>query len=194
LSWLAPRAESENAKQRGESKVRKVLLPIVVVVLLLVTGIVIWSVMFASGNGEPIPVEGSWTYEINSSSATGSGDKVFMNGTDTGTWEGSFEGTSTGRFSERGEPSGYRTYEEKLSFEGTVEDEEGRRRQGTLEIRCAGERVDRNAPWEGTCEIVEGDGELANLHGSVTFTSPEDFLVFYSGQIQFESKPFWCFW
>jgi hypothetical protein len=173
---------------------RKVLLPIVVVVLLLVTGIVVWSVMFASGNGGPIRVEGSWTWQLTSSSNTASGGQIFLSGTDKGTWEGSFDGTSTGRWSERGEASGYRTYKEKLSFEGTVEDEEGRRRQGTLEFSCAGERVDRDSPWEGTCETVEGGGELANLHGSVAFTSPEDFLAVYSGQIQFESKPFWRFW
>jgi hypothetical protein len=147
-----------------------------------------------SGNAEPIAAEGSFAYEITRGNSTGTGDIIAMNGRDRGTWEGAFEGTSTGEFKETGSPSG-RSYEGTESFEGSVVDGKGRRWQGTLEIQLVGERGDRESEWQGTWEIIAGEGELANVGGGGTWTGPpHEMAVYYSGQIQFKAKPFWRFW
>jgi hypothetical protein len=172
---------------------KKVLMAIVVVAV-LVAGIAVGSVLLTSGNAEPIAAEGSFAYEITGGNTVGSGEMIAMNGRDKGTWEGAFEGTSIGEFVETGSPSG-RSYEGTESFKGYVEDEKGRRRHGTLEIQLGGERGDRESEWQGTWEIIAGEGDLENLAGGGTWTGPpHEMVVYYSGQLQFESKPFWRFW
>jgi hypothetical protein len=172
---------------------KKILATIGAVVALLLAAIVVRSALLTSGNPEPMAVEGTWAYEITRSSSTGQGEMLSMNGRDRGTWEGAFEGTSTGTFTEQAGPSG-RSYEGTESFEGSVVDEKGRRRPGTLEIQLTGERPDRESPWEGTWEITAGEGELANLQGKGTWSEVGILEVMFEGHVQFETKPSWRFW
>jgi hypothetical protein len=186
-------AAGEALIQRGGSEMKKVLVAIVVVAV-LVAGIAVGSALLTSGTAEPIAAEGSFAYEITAGSSTGSGEMVLISGRDKGTWEGAFEGTSIGEYAETGSPSG-RSYEGTESFKGYVEDEKGRRRHGTLEIQLGGERGDRESEWQGTWEIIAGEGDLENLAGGGTWTGPpHEMVVYYSGQLHFESKPFWRFW
>jgi hypothetical protein len=172
---------------------KKMLVAIGAVVALLLAAIVVRSALLTSGNAEPMAVEGTWAYEITRASSTGSGERLFVNGRDKGTWEGGFEGTSAGTFTEQGGPSGS-SYEGTESFEGSVVDEKGRRRHGTLEIQLTGERPDRESPWEGTWRITAGAGELANVQGKGTWSEVGILEVMFEGHVQFESKPPWRFW
>jgi hypothetical protein len=140
-------------------------------------------------------VEGSWAWEITRDSTTSAGGSVFSSGTDAGTWEGSFEGASTGQWKWRAGPTGPRPWENTVTFEGSVEDETGKRHHGTLEIHYVGEAPDRESNTEGTWEIIAGEGELERCHGDGTFTVPPNIEVTdYTGQIYFEPQPFWRFW
>jgi hypothetical protein len=166
---------------------KKILVAIAVVVAAVISVIVVRSVLLTSEMAEPRSVEGSWAYEITETHATALGDRTVITGRDQATWEGPLEGTSTGVFEEEADSSGAVSYEETVSFEGSVEVEIGRRRHGTLEILYVGERQDRESDWEGTWDIVGGEGELANLRGGGTFKSQNNsYVVDYSGQIHFE--------
>jgi hypothetical protein len=166
---------------------KKILVAIAVVVAVVVAAIVVWSFLPASGSTEPRSVEGSWSYEITSTNAVAAGDVTTISGANQGTWAGPFEGTSISYWTMKTERSTAASFEERVSFEGSVEVEAGKRSQGTLEILYAGEREHRDSVSVGTWEIVGGEGELANLRGSGTFTSePNSYVVDYSGQIYFE--------
>ena len=166
---------------------RKVLVAIAVVAAVVIAVIAVRSVLLTSEKAEPRAVEGSWSYEITESNSTGFGARTMFSGRSEATWTGSFEGTSTGVFTEEAGSSGPRSYEETVSFEGSVEVETGRRRHGALEILYVGERQDRESDWEGTWEIVGGEGDLADLQGAGTFTSQSNsYVVDYSGQIHFD--------
>jgi hypothetical protein len=167
---------------------KKIIVAIAVVLAVVIAAIVVWSFLPTSGSTEPRSVEGSWSYEIgDGGSATGTGELTIVTGTSQGTWTGPFEGTSTSFFEMEAKSSGAASLEETVSFEGSVEVETGKRSQGTLEILYAGERQERESDWVGTWEIVGGEGDLANLRGSGTFTSePNSYVVDYSGQIHFD--------
>jgi hypothetical protein len=129
----------------------------------------------------PIPVQGSFIYEIieSTSQSSGSGN-ITMSGKDAAVWEGSFQGTSTGFFEESRNESGYSNYRERITFEGSVEGKEG-----ILKMHLEGESQDHDAKWEGTWEILEGEGDLTNLKGNGTWIETEDYHVDYTGEIQF---------
>ena len=166
---------------------KRILVAIAVVVAVVITAIVVWTVVLSSGSTEPRSVEGSWSYEITNANAVGAGDVTTVNGTSQGTWAGPFEGTSTSFWTMIEERSTAASFEETVSFEGSVEVEAGKRSQGTLKILYAGERQDRESDIVGTWEIVTGESDLANLRGSGTFTSePNSYVVDYSGEIHFE--------
>jgi hypothetical protein len=187
-------AAGEEFIQRGGSEMKKIIVVVVGVVVVLVGAVAVGSALLTSGNAEPIAAEGSFAYEITRGNTTGSGEMIAMNGRDKGTWEGALEGPSIGEFAETGSPSG-RSYKGTESFNGYVEDEKERRRHGTLEIQLGGERADRESEWQGTWEIISGEGDLEDLAGGGTWTGPpHEMVVYYSGQLHFESKPFWRFW
>lgn len=168
---------------------RKILVAIAGVVAVVIAAIVVWSFLPTYGSTEPRTVEGSWTYKIEDQggSSTGMGELTVITATSQGTWQGPFEGTSTSFIEMEAKSSGAATFEETVSLEGSVEVETGKRSQGTLEILYAGERQDRESDFVGTWEIVAGEGDLANLRGSGTFTSePNSYVVDYSGEIHFE--------
>ncbi|MGD2179028.1 MAG: hypothetical protein PVG71_14540 [Anaerolineae bacterium] len=188
-------AAGEEFIERGGSEMKKIIVVVVGVVVVLVAAVAVGSVLFTSGDAEPVAVEGSWAWEITSSQNVSQGDSFSMNGTDKGTWEGAFEGTSTGRWTYKGSAGGSRQYDETVSFVGSVEDETGTRRQGKLEIYFVGEQRDRNSDTVGTWEIIAGEGELEGCHGDGTSTSPSNVeRTDYKGQIYFEAQPFWRFW
>jgi hypothetical protein len=163
---------------------KKIIVAITVVVVLVLAVIAVWSVLSTSGGTEPRSVEGSFSYEIIDAKPTGAGALTVVTGTSQGTWEGPFEGTSTSVWEEEAKSGGSASFEETISFEGSVEVESGKRRHGTLEILYVGERQDKQSDWVGTWEIVAGEGDLADLRGTGTFTSaPKSYVVTYQGQI-----------
>ena len=166
---------------------KKILVAIAVVVAVAIVGIVVWASLANSGSTEPRSVEGTWSYEVTGSNSTGTGAVTIFRTTKQGTWEGDLDGTATSVQEAEAKSGGAGSFEETVSFEGSVEVETGRRRDGTLEILCIGSRQDRESDWVGTWEIVEGEGELANLRGGGTFTSVQhSSVVDYSGEIHFD--------
>jgi hypothetical protein len=140
----------------------------------------------------PVPVKGTFNFEITDSTSQSSGSMLTMSGSTTAVWEGSFEGTSTSKYEEsRNAETGRGTYRDRVIFEGSVEGIDG-----TLKIHFDGKREDRESAWEGTWEILEGEGALLNLQGGGTFIEIDDEndIVDYTGQIQFEPKFKWQFW
>jgi hypothetical protein len=188
-------AADGTCNQRGGSEMNRTLVLAVVVAAVVVAAVALGAVLLPSGDAEPMAVEGSWAWEITSSQNVSQGDFFSMNGTDRGTWEGAFEGTSTGEWTFKGDAEGSREYDETVSFVGSVEDETGAGRQGRLEIHFVGEQRDRDSDTAGTWEIIAGEGELEGCHGDGTFTTPHNVeRTDYKGQIYFEPRPFWRFW
>jgi hypothetical protein len=179
--------QSRNRIQGG-GKMKKILMTVAIVVAVVIAAIVVWSVLSTSGSTEPKSVKGSWSYEIIEARPAGAGATLtVVTGTSQGTWTRPFEGTSTSVWKMETADSGAGSFEETVSFEGFVEVEPGKRRDGTLEILYVGERQDRESAFAGTWEIVGGEGELADLRGGGTFTSePNSYVVDYSGEIHFE--------
>jgi hypothetical protein len=150
----------------------------------MLTVVVVLSALSTSAYAGPkIPAEGSWTYDPTLVSERWADGNLFMHGTDTAAWEGTFTGTSTEEYVGVMHSSGAGFYKGTVSFEGTVEG-----REGTLEILYVGKSPGDFANWAGTWRIIGGGGELENLHGKGTFTNPKMFVIAYSGQIHFHPK------
>jgi hypothetical protein len=174
---------------QGECPMKRVPTRKIIAAVCLLTGTA-WLGLTSCQQEQPMPVQGSFIFEITDSSAQSSGSgNITSSGSDSAVWEGSFQGTSTGMFEEIRNETGYGSYRERVTFEGSVEG-----REGTLKMHLEGERQDRDSAWEGTWEILEGEGGLANLQGSGTWIEPEDYHVDYTGEIQFAPKLQWQFW
>jgi hypothetical protein len=67
-------------------------------------------------------------------------------------------------------------------------------KEGAFHLRGNGEIVPVDPPtpfvmhWRQNCVILEGTGDLANLHGSLTLESHPDQPPAYSGGIYFDGK------
>ncbi len=129
--------------------------------------------------GEALRASGEWTYVIVGKDTRSYEGYTFILGEETGTWTGTFTGTSHDYFQAVMQPSGvvYLSYG-LIFFEGTVEG-----RSGTLVISFApGEKVE--GEWSGKWEILSGTGELENLRGRGKWWGPSLDLD-YKGKIYF---------
>jgi hypothetical protein len=163
----------------------------IVLLLVLAVGLALAAVPAAAG--PPIEASGDWTYLPAITGARDAGPNTFLYGTDTGTWTGTFLGTSDEEFvvvcHRKG---GFNFYKGEMTFTGTVEDESGELRSGTMVIKTNGKQgavsedcgpvFDTN--WYGHWVIIGGTGELADVHGQGTFWGPPLDLD-YEGQIHF---------
>jgi hypothetical protein len=156
------------------------------VVLLLV-----WLVLpVAVHAGPPTDVEGDFVYVPTIVSSRQAGNNLFLEATDTATWTGAFEGTSSEEYvvvlhgvtGDFGDPD---FSFEKANYKGTVTFTAAGG-AGTVEILFVGKATESLADWTGTWRIIDGTGELANLHGSGVFwnNAPRD--IHYEGQIHFD--------
>lgn len=164
------------------------------IVLLLAMAVAMTLTAAPVSAGPKVEASGSWTYFADFVSETEyRGQNAFLYGTDDGIWEGTFTGTHREYFEVachlRG---GFSFYTGEITFTGTVEDESGALRSGTMLIKTNG-KVDAVDPdcgpifhedWVGHWVIIGGTGDLANIHGQGTFEGPSG-TVDYEGQIHF---------
>jgi hypothetical protein len=131
-------------------------------------------------DGGVIHVSGEWKYVSVGKDMRSGGGYTFVLGEETGTWTGSFTGTSHDYFQAVKHPSGdvYLSYG-LIFFEGTVEG-----RTGTMVINFApGEKVDE--VWSGRWQILSGTDELENIRGRGYWRGPSFDLDYY-GKICFD--------
>lgn len=144
--------------------------------------------------GPKVEASGSWWYYPTFvSEPEFRGQNVFLYGSDIGFWEGTFTGSHEEEFDVVCHfGSGISLYKGEMTFTGTVEDETGALRSGTMVIKMNG-KVDAVAPdcgpifdtdWHGHWVIIGGTGELEDVHGHGTFTGPSG-LLYYEGQVHF---------
>ncbi len=124
--------------------------------------------------GPPNTASGDWDYVPTSIDVVpGPGQTTFIYGEDTGTWLGTFVGTSTEEFViVNHAKAGFNFYSGVIEFTGSVDGQ-----QGTLTIKTNGKQDPGTVQpgpglWFGRWVIVGGTGGLANLHGQGTFTGP----------------------
>jgi len=139
--------------------------------------------------GPPAEANGDWSYvPFGIEVVPGPGQTTFIYGEDTGTWSGTFDGTSTEEFVIVNHANnGFNFYRGVVEFTGSVDG-----RFGTVTIKTNGKQDPGTvAPgpglWSGHWVIVGGTGDLANLHGHGTFSGPSLFLD-YEGQYHFSEK------
>ena len=144
--------------------------------------------------GPPVDVAGDFVYIPAIVDLRQAGDNLFIDATDTSTWTGAFEGTSTEEYVAvlHGSTGVFGTpdfafkegfYKGTVTFTGEVQG-----RTGTLEILFVGKCPGDLADWTGTWRILSGTGELANLHGTGVFWNNAIMDIHYEGQIHFEPQ------
>ena len=100
--------------------------------------------------------------------------------TDTGTFEGTFDGTEIEEGMVVIHCNGKASFKGNLSFYGTV----GESEPGTMEMRIVGHSPDYTF-WQGTWVILSGTDGLENLRGQGTLEGEPGFMV-YEGNYHFE--------
>ncbi len=157
--------------------------------LLMICGLVLTPV--SAGADEAFDVSGDWTYVPTSIEIIErDGPNVFILGTDIGTWTGSFIGTTTEEFVVVHVPArGINFYYGELVFEGTVVDDNGTVRSGTMMLRTSGKQDPGTVEpgpgiWVGSWTIVDASGGLAGIQGHGAFTGPS-LDVDYWGTVSF---------
>lgn len=144
--------------------------------------------------GPKTEASGSWTYfPTFVSEPEFRGQNAFLYGTDLGVWDGTFTGTHEEKFEVVCHlKGGFTFYKGEITFTGTVEDESGALRSGTMVIKTSA-KVNAVSPdcgpifepdWYGHWVIVGGTGDLANVHGHGTTVGPSG-TVSYEGHIHF---------
>ena len=162
-----------------------------ILIMLLICGIAVASILSTSTlvadarhARDKIRASGEWTYvSLGKDIRSGEG-YMFILGEETGTWTGTFTGTSHDYFQAVKQPSGvvYLSYG-LIFFEGTVDG-----RYGTLVISFApGENV--GGEWSGKWKILSGTGDLENLSGQGKWWGPSQDLD-YKGRIYFEDDDY----
>ena len=128
----------------------------------------------------PTTVEGKWSYLMTVDSARLAGGNLFLKVTETGIWEGGFEGTSTMVVSGVLHSNGYLNFQGVIYFDGSVLG-----KVGTLVISYTG-KVTPTSEIISQWVIQSGTGGLANLRGQGTFSGVGAIDLLYSGQVHFK--------
>jgi hypothetical protein len=156
---------------------------------LLVLPLVLFALLFGAAPasaGPPQEASGEWTYVPTLVGVKQAGPNLFFYGTDIGTWTGTFEGTTTEDFVVVCHPNaGVTFYKGTMEFTGSVDGREGTMILKTNGIQATDTCDPSPAPWSGRWVIIGGTGELADVHGTGTFTGPSLDLD-YSGQVHFD--------
>ncbi len=139
--------------------------------------------------GPPSDAEGEWTYFLTGLELREAGNTTFAYGTERSFFDGTFDGEAddtfvvvchamrTGMFQT--------SVNGTIDFTGNVEGQEG-----TMTMRFVGKQTSTvcgpsDAVWTGTWTVVNGEGDLADLHGHGTWTGPS-FDLDYAGRIHFD--------
>jgi hypothetical protein len=141
--------------------------------------------------GPPTAAAGAWTYEVDLAGLTSrsAGNTTFLYATEFSTFTGTFAGTSVDEFvvvCHQQSPDVSRNYVKgTIEFTGDVEGQ-----TGTMVMKFVGKQTSdtcdpSGAIWSGTWVILQGGGELADLHGHGTWTGPS-FDLDYAGQVHFD--------
>ena len=156
---------------------------------LLALPLVLFALLFGvapASAGPPQEASGEWTYVPTLVSVKQAGPNLFFYGTDIGTWTGTFEGTTTEDFVVVCHPNaGVTFYKGTMEFTGSVDGREGTMILKTNGIQESDTCDPSPAQWSGRWVIIGGTGELADVHGTGTFTGPSLDLD-YSGQVHFD--------
>ncbi|SEI96866.1 hypothetical protein [Demequina mangrovi] len=139
--------------------------------------------------GPPEDAAGTWEYQVIPGSVVPrtAGNNTFIAAAEDGQFTGTFEGWSYDTFSlicHRKAPDVVDiNVKGDIYFTGDVMDQ-----SGTLTMRFVGKMTSTNcgpadgATWTGTWTIIDGGGELADVHGHGTWTGPAYHLT-YAGQV-----------
>lgn len=135
--------------------------------------------------GPPQVAEGLWQYLPTIVSERPAGCNVFVASTEEAVWSGTFNGESTEVGQVVFHCNGHVGFNAIVTFDEVTVDG----KTGSLKMSVNGLLRDpANPDWQGHWVILSGAGELANLHGSGTFSgpgyNPADPLAF--GQIYYE--------
>lgn len=139
--------------------------------------------------GPPSPADGDWTYYLTSLTSREAGNTTFLYGTEASTFTGTFVGTAEDTFvvvCHQAKPDLVRTFVKgTIDFVGTVEGA-----SGTMVVQFIGKQTSAvcapsAAEWSGTWTVIDGTGNLADVHGQGTWTGPS-FDLDYTGQIHFD--------
>jgi len=134
----------------------------------------------AYARAPPTAAEGTWTYIITDFKVIKQvGGNTFVSAEETGTWTGTFIGTSKMVVSGVIHSDGLLTFHGLIYFEGTVGGVDG-----TLVIRYSG-KVMPTGELTGHWVIQSGTGDLVNLRGRGTLGGLGYDLT-YSGQVHFK--------
>jgi hypothetical protein len=132
--------------------------------------------------GPPQEALGTWNYApiVETMEYEFVSCNTFISMTDTGIFEGTFDGTEIEVGLAVIYCNGRASYKGILSFTGTVAGSE----PGTMELRTVGNSPDYSF-WKGTWVILSGTDGLENLRGQGTWSGPPGSFV-YEGKIHFE--------
>ena len=144
---------------KGGGEIRKKLLVILICSVTLVS-MLLTPTLIADDYEKKIRASGEWKYSVLGKDIRSGEGYTFVLGEETGTWTGTFTGTSHDFFYAVIQPSGIVHLPYGLIFfEGTVDG-----RYGTLVISFApGEKI--AGEWSGKWEILSGTDGLENLRG-----------------------------
>jgi hypothetical protein len=140
--------------------------------------------------GPPEEASGHWTYvpDFTSFSVRTAGNTTFIEGTEVSTFTGTLTGESNDEFfvacHQKGPESFMNYVKITIEFTGEVDD-----RAGGLTIKATGKQDSTTcdpsgAIWSGKWVIINGTGDLADLHGQGEWTGPS-FDLDYTGQVHF---------
>lgn len=160
-------------------------------IILLVVTVALSLAAVPVSAGPPMPASGTWDYALTAPPVVEmAGPNVFIYGQDHGEWHGTFEGFSEEEFVIVCHASaGFAYYRGEMTFYGTVLDESGIRREGSMALKASGKQYTDTcdpspAEWNGQWVIIGGTGGLAEVHGQGTFDGPS-FHLLYEGQVHF---------
>jgi len=114
------------------------------------------------------------------------GGNEFFQLVEAGIWTGTFQGSSIDNGSVVFYNSGKVSFKGIVNFEGEVEG-----KTGTLSIKVNGRKSDPTADWKGHWVIIDGGGELSDLHGQGKWWGPgynpafpEEYgVIYYDGKV-----------
>lgn len=159
---------------------KKIYFSLALVIILSLTAIPVFagSTQNASGIWYYLPLELNFVKEA--------GGNEFFEITEKGVWTGTFQGSSIDSGSAVFFHSGAIHFKGIVDFEGEVEG-----KTGTLTIKVNGRKANPAADWKGHWVIIDGGGELSDLHGQGKWWGPgynpevpEEYgVIYYDGKV-----------
>lgn len=163
---------------------KKQLFGLLLVVLLLAVSVI------PALAGMPKEAGGLWQYIPAIESTRYANGNTFYETTEVGRWTGTFNGGSLEEGNVVILNSGGWLFHSIVIFDQVTVDD----KTGSLQMRVDGSRPSANSDWVGKWVIIEGGGELQNLHGQGNWWGPgfspgdEWGDIYYDGNYHFSPK------